>query len=143
MKLRNAEPSDMENIYSIALKYDLDSNDMKAEDFIVAEENGNIIGFGRLWGHDDAVELGTIGVVEGYRGKGVAKKIIKALLERHNVNAVRERHLPIYLTTLIPGFFAQFGFKRLTTPPPQSMIRKKGWCDGCSKVGCTVMELST
>jgi len=141
MKLRNAQPSDMEDINNIALKYDLDSNDMKAEDFIVAEENGSIIGFGRLWKHDDAVELGTIGVVEEYRGKGVAKMIIQALLEWHNVNAVRERHLPIYLTTLIPEFFEQFGFKRLTTPPPQSMIRKKEWCEGCTKVGCTVMKL--
>ncbi|MEK7377043.1 MAG: GNAT family N-acetyltransferase [Candidatus Margulisiibacteriota bacterium] len=131
----------MDNIYNIASKYDLESNDMKAEDFIVAEEKGRIIGFGRLWEHDGAVELGTVGVVEEYRGKGAAKMIIKALLKRHNVNAVRERHLPIYLTTLIPKFFEQFGFKRLTTPPPQSMIRKKEWCEGCAKVGCTVMKL--
>lgn len=134
MKLRNAQPSDMDNIYKIALKYDLDSNDMKAEDFIVAEENGSIIGFGRLWQHDDAVELGTIGVVEEYRKKGVAKAIIKDLLGKTKEN--------VYLTTLIPGYFEQFGFKRLTTPPPQSMIRKKEWCEGCTKIGCTVMKKS-
>ena len=135
MKLRNAEPSDMENIYNIALKYDLDSNDMKTEDFIVAEEKGKIIGFGRLWKHDDAVELGTIGVVEEYRNKGIAKEIVKYLLGKTKEN--------VYLTTLIPGFFEQFGFKTITTKAPQSMIRKKGWCDGCTKVGCTVMKLST
>jgi len=130
----------MENIFSIARRYDLDSNDMKAEDFIVAEERGSIIGFGRLWEHDGAIELGTIGVVEEHRGKGVAKEIVKGLLDR----AVKGRHMPltIYLTTLIPSFFERFGFKALTTPPPQSMIRKKGWCDGCSKTGCTVMKLS-
>ena len=66
----------MENIFSIARRYDLDSNDMKAEDFIVAEERGSIIGFGRLWEHDGAIELGTIGVVEEHRGKGVAKEIL-------------------------------------------------------------------
>ena len=125
----------MENIYNIALKYDLDSNDMKAEDFIVAEEKGKIIGFGRLWKHDDAVELGTLGVVEEHRNKGIAKEIVKNLLGKTGEN--------VYLTTLIPRFFEQFGFKTLTTPPPQSMIRKKGWCDGCTKVGCTVMKLST
>jgi len=141
MKLRSAQPSDMENILSIARRYDLDSNDMKAEDFIVAEERGSIIGFGRLWEHDGAVELGTIGVVEEHRGKGVAKEIVNGLLDR--VGPGRDLPLPVYLTTLIPSFFEQFGFKTLTTPPPQSMIRKKGWCDGCSKIGCTVMKLST
>jgi N-acetylglutamate synthase-like GNAT family acetyltransferase len=130
----------MDNIYNIALKYDLDSNDMKAEDFIVAEEKGTIIGFGRLWKHDGAVELGTIGVVEGYRRKGVAKGIIIELLNRVGVG--RDASLPVYLTTLIPSFFQQFGFKRLTTSPPQSMIRKKEWCEGCTKIGCTVMKLS-
>jgi N-acetylglutamate synthase-like GNAT family acetyltransferase len=122
----------METINEIALRFDLDSNDMEASQFIVAEEDGHIAGFGRLWQHNDCLELGTIGVVEEDRGKGLAKKIIRSLLKKTGDKDV-------YLTTLIPDFFEQFGFKKLDTPPPQSMIRKAAWCEGCKKAGCTVM----
>ncbi|MFA5104221.1 MAG: GNAT family N-acetyltransferase [Candidatus Margulisiibacteriota bacterium] len=138
MILRKAKESDMDTINSIALEYDLDSNDTKAEQFIVAEENKKIVGFGRLLPHPDCLELGTIGVVEEYRGKGIARKIVNSLIESVDVGHARHQH--IYLTTLIPSFFEQFGFKRINTAPPDCMIRKKEWCDGCKKVGCTVMK---
>lgn len=139
MNLRKATVSDMQEINSVALKYDLDSNDTSAEQFIVAEEDKKIIGFGRLLPHAGCVELGTIGVVEEYRGKGVAKKIVNSLIESVDVGHARYQH--IYLTTLIPSFFEQFGFKRLDAAPPDCMIRKKEWCEGCKKVGCTVMKM--
>lgn len=132
MKIRNAKPEDMPIIDAIALKYDLDSNDTKAKQFIVAEENKEIIGFGRLLKHRDVTELGTIGVMEEYRNRGVAKKIINELLSKTNED--------VYLTTLIPDYFKKFGFKVLDTPAPHSMIRKAEWCEGCKKTGCTVMK---
>ena len=131
MKLRKACASDMPTIYNIALKYDLESDDMKADEFLVAEENNNIIGIGRLKIHPDAIELGTIGVVEEYRNKGIATKIINALLKKTNSD--------VYLTTLIPEFFEQFGFRKLGASPPDAMIRTKEWCEGCKKQGCILM----
>lgn len=122
----------MPSINVIALRFDLDSNDMKHEQFLVAEDNKNIVGFGRLFHHPDTTELGTIGVVEEYRGKGVAKLIIAELLAKTKGD--------VYLTTLIPGFFKQFGFVPELSSPPNSMIRKAEWCDGCKQVGCTVMK---
>lgn len=138
-ELRKARQADMMQINSVAKEYDLDSNDMSFEQFIVAEESGRIVGFGRLLPREGCVELGTIGVVEEYRGKGIAKKIIKELIDI--VQAGRDRPQQIFLTTLIPSFFEQFGFKRLDAAPPDCMIRKKEWCEGCTKVGCTVMKL--
>ncbi len=123
----------MKNVFDIALKYDLDSNDMDYKDFVIAEDESKIIGFGRLWKHDDAVELGTIGVIEEYRNQGIAEMMIKELLGRTDKD--------VYITTLIPAFFERFGFKTLDVAPPNSMIRKKEWCEGCSKIGCTVMKL--
>jgi len=137
--IRKARQTDMAKINSIALKYDLDSNDMEFQQFIVAEEAGKIVGFGRLLPHEGCIELGTIGVVEEYRGKGIAKKIIERLLDL--VRAGLKPAPSVYLTTLIPSFFEQFGFKRLDEAPPDCMIRKKEWCEGCTKVGCTVMKL--
>ncbi len=123
----------MKEINALALTMDLDSNDTEAEQFIVAEENGKIAGFGRLWQHDDALELGTIGIVKEFRKKGLGKKIIENLLDNSKGT--------LYLTTLIPDFFKQFGFRPVADTPPNSMIRKAEWCEGCTKVGCTVMKL--
>lgn len=137
MELRKALGSDMPIIDKIALRYDLDSNDTKADQFIVAIEDKDIIGFGRLLPHAGCIELGTIGVVDGYRKKGVAKRIIGELLK----TAKEMGHKKIYLTTLIPSYFEKFGFRKLNEAPPDCMIRKKEWCEGCTKVGCTVMKM--
>jgi N-acetylglutamate synthase-like GNAT family acetyltransferase len=145
-ELRKARQADMMQINSVAKEYDLDSNDMSFEQFIVAEESGRIVGFGRLLPHEGCIELGTIGVVEEYRGKGIARKIINYLIDIVRAGRAvpagrQDRPQQIYLTTLIPSFFEQFGFKRLDAAPPDCMIRKKEWCEGCTKVGCTVMKL--
>lgn len=134
MHLRKVMLSDMKTIYEIALKYDLESDDMKAEEFIVAEEDNKIIGFGRLKVHPDAVELGTIGVINEYRHQGIAAKIINELL--------KHTHSDVYLTTLIPDFFKQFGFEKLEAASPNSLIRSKEWCEECAKIGCTMMKKS-
>jgi len=137
MELRKALGSDMPTIDKIALRYDLDSNDTKADQFIVAVEDKNIIGFGRLLPHAECIELGTIGVVEEHRKKGVAKRIIGKLLK----TAKEMGYKKIYLTTLVPSYFEKFGFRKLNEAPPNCMIRKKEWCEGCTKTGCTVMKM--
>lgn len=125
----------MKMIFDAALRFDLDSNDMNFRDFIVAEDEGRIAGFGRLIERGNVTELGTIGVVEEFRKRDVASKIIKELIDR------ADKTKDLYLTTLIPEFFEKFGFVIIDTPPPQSMIRKIEYCEGCMKVGCTVMKL--
>lgn len=131
--MRPARPDEIKTIYGLAYKMDLDSQDMDYEDFTVIEDKGYIVAFGRLKKRGDAIELGTLGVVEKYRGKGLAKKIVGDLLSKTDRD--------VYLTTLIPAFFEKFGFKELSTPPPQSLIRTKEFCEGCGKVGCTLMKL--
>lgn len=132
LKLRDATEKDMPQIDAIALKFDLDSNDTNYKQFIVADDNGKIAGFGRLIRRENALELGTIGVTEEYRNKGIGKMIVNELVKRADED--------LYITTLIPAYFEKFDFKKLDTPAPSSMIRKKEWCDGCKKVGCTVMK---
>ncbi len=130
--LRDATEKDMPLIDEIALKFDLDSNDTDFKQFIVADDNGKIAGFGRLIRRENALELGTIGVLESYRNRGIGKMVINELIKRADDD--------LYLTTLIPKYFEQFGFKKMDTPAPSSMIRKKEWCEGCKQVGCTVMK---
>jgi len=135
MKIRPALPSEMKTIDEISLRFDLDSNDTAYEQFLVAEIGGRLAGFGRLIQRKNAMELGTVGVLEEYRGKGVAAGIVQELIKKAGKKA-------LYLTTLIPSYFKRFGFEKMDTPAPKSMIRKKEWCDGCKQVGCTLMHRS-
>lgn len=136
MIIRKLKNNELKKIFELAKQYDLESDDMHADQFIVAEIDGEIAGFGRLVKHNNCIELGTIGVVEKFRGKKIATKLINELINIAKQNGYKT----IYLTTLIPEFFKKFGFEIQKENPPDCMIRTKEWCDGCKKVGCTVMK---
>jgi len=130
MEIRKAKKADLPQIIELAEKYDLDSEDMRAPEFMVAEDGGKIIGIGRLRKHEDIYELCSLGVLEEYRKSGVGKELVINLLK----NAKGE----VYLATIIPDFFIQFGFKKVDQIPA-AMVKKAHWCVGCKKENCTVM----
>jgi amino-acid N-acetyltransferase len=76
-------------------------------DFVVVEENGELIGCGALHLYGlHLAEVRSIGVLDTCRGKGAGRLLIEALLaeaERHNVKCV-------CLFTRIPEFFSRMGF---------------------------------
>jgi N-acetylglutamate synthase-like GNAT family acetyltransferase len=92
--------------------------------FVVAlDENGAVIGCGQVKPHrDGSWELASIAVAPAWRGRGVARAIIKYLLS----NSSR----PLWLTcvsTLAP-FYARFGFREviaLADMPPY--FRRVSW----------------
>jgi len=76
-------------------------------DFMVAEDNGRVIGCGalHLYGMHLA-EIRTIAVLPAAKGHGAGRKLVEALLdeaERHSVSCV-------CLFTRIPAFFEHMGF---------------------------------
>jgi len=76
-------------------------------DFVVAEEDGKIIGCGALHLYGlHLAEVRSIAVAPKAKGRGAGKLLVEALLgeaERHQVSCV-------CLFTRIPDFFAQMGF---------------------------------
>ncbi|HEY6348517.1 MAG TPA: N-acetyltransferase [Candidatus Angelobacter sp.] len=76
-------------------------------DFVVAEDDGEIIGCGALHLYGlHLAEIRSIAVRPRAQGRGAGRLLVKALLkeaERHNVTCV-------CLFTRIPDFFAQVGF---------------------------------
>jgi len=128
--IRSARPDDFPAIRALAEKLYLDSNDMQAEEFLVAEDLKKIVAIGRLIKHPDCTEIATFGVKEDFRKQGVGGKLIEEL--RNKAAG------PVYLATIIPGYFAKLGFKKAETIPP-SMVKKSDWCEGCSRQNCTVM----
>lgn len=130
--IRPAKEEDFKQIFGLALKFDLDSEDMRAEDFIVAEDKKKIVSIGRIKDHPDCQELCSLGVDENYRKQGIGQMLVKALIKKSS----RE----LYLTTIIPDFFKPFGFD-IVKQYPKSMVKKEEWCEGCKdRARCTVMK---
>ena len=53
--------------------------------FVVAEEQGRVIGYGGLLKVLDEGDITNIVVEEAYRGKGIGRQLVKALLDRKSV----------------------------------------------------------
>lgn len=130
MKIRPAQADDFPAIRKLAEKLYLDSADMQAEEFLVAEEDKKIVGIGRIIKHPDCLELATFGIDETFRKKGIGKKLAEELAKKAGGQ--------VYLATIIPGYFEKLGFVKVENFPA-SMIKKSDWCEGCSRQNCTVM----
>jgi amino-acid N-acetyltransferase len=115
---RNATLPDVKQIHTIMQLYTGDGTLLprnigelceNIRDFVVAEDDGHIIGCGalHLYGTHLA-EIRSIAVLPKAKGRGAGKAVVEALLqeaERHNVTCV-------CLFTRIPEFFAQIGFRQ-------------------------------
>lgn len=137
---RNAVLPDVESIQSIIQPY-ADQGTLlprtKAElcenirDFVVAEQEGKIIGCGalHLYGPHLA-EIRTIAVVPEAKGLGAGGQLVEALLTegiRHSVTCV-------CLFTRIPDFFAHMGFTVATREELPDKIYKD--CVHCPNLHC-------
>ena len=116
LRTRNAILPDVERIHAIMQPYaekgvllprtipELSEN---VRDFVVAENDGRIIGCGALHLYGlHLAEIRSIAVVPEAKGLGAGRKLVEALLqeaERHHATCV-------CLFTRIPQFFAHMGF---------------------------------
>ncbi len=100
-------------------EFELDNRDLKKEQFILAAEGSQLLGFGRLRKHADCTELCSLGVVMPHRMKGIGKAIVEALVT-NNTGAV-------YLVCIIPDFFSPLGFQ-VTEKYPTSVKDKINYC---------------
>jgi N-acetylglutamate synthase-like GNAT family acetyltransferase len=132
MEIRKARDEDLAKIEALALKFDLDHENMRAENFMVAEEGGKIVGIGSIIPHEDCLELASVGVRPEYQKSGIGKRLVQQLLD-----SVKGE---VYLATILPRYFEKFGFVK-TDQVPLSMLKKESWCVGCRKELCTVMVL--
>lgn len=119
--IEKASPQDMEKILFYLEEYNLDWENPSFEQFIIARIDKNLAGFGRIKPYKSLYELGSIGVIEEYRGKGIGEKIITQLIKTCNANE-------IWLVTKIPDYFKKFGFFESLTPPDEIIQKSKRVC---------------
>lgn len=110
--IRPAKPSEMSLIKEKIKDFRLDNENLDYSQFVVAELRDEIVGFGRIKPYSEVYELGCLGVLEPYRGKGVGKALVRHLIKNFPADEV-------YVTTDLPGYFEKLGFERLDHGPKE------------------------
>lgn len=100
-------------------EFDLDDRDLQVHQFLVAKENDEIVGFGRIRKHYGCDEFCSLGVIEKKRFKGIAKKLIEA--------RIKIATQPIYLVCIIPDYFKKLGFQ-IVDQYPEEIADKLNYC---------------
>ncbi|MCX5751323.1 MAG: GNAT family N-acetyltransferase [Candidatus Saganbacteria bacterium] len=131
LKLRKAEEKDKKILLKLLTEeFDFYYDGMPLKDFYLINQENETVGTIQLEEHPDYYFLTSLGVKESYRKQGIASFAMNEVLKGKNKS--------IYLETLIPNFFKQFGFKVVPCPSfllPKDPIR----CEDCFPDKCVCM----
>jgi amino-acid N-acetyltransferase len=134
MQIEPATAGDMPLIEDAVIRMKLDGEHMAVEQFIVAREDDRVLGFGRIKPYGDGVfELGTVGVLEDARGRGVGAAIVEELIRRFPSEE-------IYITTDLVDYFMRFGFSLAPRVPPAISAKVDRVCSAL-RSGVVPMQL--
>lgn len=79
-------------------------------DFLVAEEEGRVVGCGYLaYLSPDLVEIRSLAVSSSQQGSGLGALLVRRLVEMAQARGVKQ----VCALTLVPDFFARLGFERV------------------------------
>jgi amino-acid N-acetyltransferase len=116
MRTRRAILPDVEQIHKLIARYSSDGTLLprtipelseNVRDFIVVEDEGEIIGCGALHFYGrHLTEIRSIAVSDAHKGKGAGRVLIDALLDEARLHRIT----CVCLFTRIPEFFGKFGF---------------------------------
>lgn len=119
MNIEQATESDFEKIRTYIEKFELDNRDLQRQQFLVAKENDQLLGFGRIRKHKGCDEFCSLGVLEEKRFNGIASELVRV--------RIRIATQPIYLVCIIPGFFEKLGFS-IVQEYPSEIADKLHYC---------------
>jgi amino-acid N-acetyltransferase len=119
--IRPANAADQSAIKAIVYAARLIPRDLDWRRFVVAEEDGRIVGVGQVRPHNDGSrELASLAVVPERQAQGIGGALIRALLARESG--------AVYLMCMerLEPFYRRFGFRRLGRAELPSSFRFVG-----------------
>ena len=123
VKIRHATEADMGFIVEYLKKYQLDTEGLDYSQFVVATEDGNLVGFGRLKKTGKTYEIGSVVVIEERKDRGIDSLIIQHLIDFSPVNMV-------CVITDLADHFRKLGFVETRDVPLEltgSSIKHAKW----------------
>ncbi|MEK0312980.1 N-acetyltransferase [Cohnella sp. 56] len=134
---RKAKPEDVEALFELIQGYaekgimlprSREALLRHIDSFVVVEDSGLLIGCGSLFKlGSDLVEIRSLGMSEGHKGKGIGSRIVDALIEE-----ARRMNIPkVMALTYEVNFFLKNGFEVVD----KEIFPEKVWtdCIHCSK----------
>ena len=119
LNINPTDKNDFELIQKLIHQFELDDRDLHSHQFLVAKDNEELLGFGRIRIRKNCSELCSLGVTEPKRLQGIGKELVKAL--------ILKSEQPLYLVCIIPEFFIPFDFK-VVSEYPEAMQEKLNYC---------------
>lgn len=137
MKFRSARISDVEAISNIIEAYAIEDLMLqrpkamlyeRVREFIIVEDQEEVVALGALtviW--KDLAEVRSLAVKEGYRGKGLGKKIVEKLVDEARDLGIEK----VFTLTYQDDFFRKLGFQEVE----KESMPQKVWkdCINCHK----------
>jgi amino-acid N-acetyltransferase len=118
--LRPAKEQDSPAIHDLIREGQINPTALDWRRFILAvSQDGEVIGCGQIKPHQDgSQELASIAVTGAWRGRGAARAVIEALIERHAG--------PLYLVcqSSLGVMYEKFGFKPVEEPEMPKYFRR-------------------
>jgi amino-acid N-acetyltransferase len=109
LKIRPASEEDQPTIRRFVTDARLNPMSLNWPNFVVAEEDGEVVGVGQVKAHGDGSrELASIVVVPARQGHGIGSAVIRTLLAT-NPGGV----LHLTCRRELQGYYERFGFRRL------------------------------
>ncbi len=99
----------------------------------IAENEGRIVGYAACWAVMEQGELGNIAVAPGQRGRGIAKRLMDAVIEDMRERGVRELFLEVRVTNDVARhLYERYGFEEIgcrpdyyTAPVEDAIVMRK------------------
>jgi amino-acid N-acetyltransferase len=108
IEIRPAREADHETIVSFIRQAKLNPRNLKWQNFLVAEDNGKVVGIRQVKVYEQGTrEIASGFVLPEYRRQGISARLMKALLDRETgplYTMVNEKRAPYY---------EPFGFRRV------------------------------
>ncbi len=103
----------------------------------VVRDTGRVVGFGGLEIHGEDGLLRSLAVADAYRGQGIAKRLVEAILDLAEQTSLRHVYL---LTTDAKAYFERHGFLEVARDAAPDGIRDSWeFRTGCP-AGSTLMK---
>jgi amino-acid N-acetyltransferase len=118
-RLRAAVEADKGTIRRMIVDARLDPTSVHWSHFMVAEEDGRIVGIAQVKPLLGCNEFGSLVVLPAYRGRGIAAQLINAL------DAQTGRPLYLICEIKMQPYYERFGFRRLRLRDAPAFLRLK------------------
>lgn len=117
IQIRPAIAADQDTIRHIVRVAELPPYSLRWQQFLVAEQSGQVIGVGQIRRHGKVNELGSLAVLPDHRGQGVGAQLIAALEAKAG--------MPLYLFCRDnrESYYQRFGYRRIRFPEAPGSLK--------------------